>query len=130
MKTIDKLKLAIFEAGNNGIIDEGKVKEMITVCESANMENQDDVNALTKITEELISVTESVENPEAPVVEEPVVPEEQPVQESVAEIQHKEETPSVNMTELKLEIFESEASGQITPEERDLLLSMMDVHTA
>lgn len=130
MKTIDKLKLAIFEAGNNGIIDEGKVKEMITACESANMENQDDVNALTKITEELISVTESVENPEAPVVEEPVVPEEQPVQESVAEIQHKEETPSVNMTELKLEIFESEASGQITPEERDLLLSMVDVHTA
>ncbi len=130
MKTIDKLKLAIFEAGNNGFIDEGKVKEMITVCESANMENQDDVNALTKITEELISVTESVENPEAPVVEEPVVPEEQPVQESVAEIQHKEETPSVNMTELKLEIFESEANGQITPEERDLLLSMVDVHTA
>lgn len=129
MKTIDKLKLAIFEAGNNGIIDEGKVKEMITVCESANMENQDDVNVLTKITEELISVTESVENPEAPVVEEPVVPEEQPVQESVAEIQHKEETPSVNMTELKLEIFESEASGQITPEERDLLLGMMNVHS-
>ena len=140
MKTIDKLKLAIYEAGANGHIDEGKVSEMISVCESANLENQEDINALEKVTEELLSVAESVENPEAPVteepvveapvVEEPVVPEVQPVQESAADIQHKEGNPSVDTTSLKLEIFESEASGQITPDERDLLLSMVDdVHT-
>lgn len=100
MNTIENLKLAIFEASKEKLIDQGLTDKMVSFCESADLSNAEDVALLESMCDTLIAVSESVKGNEKPDID-------------------------VNAKQIKLSIFESEASGEITAEERDVLLAMM-----
>lgn len=100
MNTIENLKLAIFEASKEKLIDKSLTDKMVSFCESADLSNSEDVAVLESMCDTLIAVSESVNKNEKPDID-------------------------ANAKQIKLSIFESEASGEITAEERDTLLAMM-----
>lgn len=100
MNTIENLKLAIFEASKEKLIDKELTDKMVSFCESADLTNEEDVAVLESMCDTLITVSESSKESEKPDLDE-------------------------NAKQIKLTIFESEASGEITAEERDMLLAMM-----
>lgn len=93
MDALNKLKLSIYETHNAGLIDDETMTEMVSVCESADMEDTDDRKEIGKIVDKLISLNESTESMEKQSI--------------------------IN------EIHESVNSGDITEEERDILLNML-----
>lgn len=118
MDNVQKVKLAVYETASKNLIDKDLSEEMLSFCESADLQNEDDVKMLSDITETLIAVAEAAEVSE---VNEPVEVEgstETPITEEVE--------PELTRDSIALEIFESEKTGQITADERDLLLSMLD----
>ena len=122
MNPIDKLKLSIFEASADQLIDKDLTSDMLSFCESANLENEDDVKMLVEMTQTLINISESVNDcvSDTAVVEEGV--QEEP---ELLNGEHVEESSERDIAAIKLEIFESEMSGEITKEERDELLGML-----
>ena len=96
MNAVENLKLAIFEASEEKLIDKGLTDNMLSFCESADLNNPEDVKVLESMCDTLLAVSESVG-----------------------------ENKKSNTDSIKLAIFESEASGEITAEERDTLLAMM-----
>ena len=118
MNTIGKLKLAIYEAANENLIDKETSETMLSFCESADIDNVEDRKTLMEMTENLITATESANEPVAESPEPEVV-----VEESATSEETQFERPSE--TSVKLAIFESEACGDITSEERDALLSLL-----
>jgi len=97
MDTISKLKLAVFEASNEKLIDNDFKERVISFCESADLYNPNDVDTLKEITDCLITITESANDT------------------------HIDDDKS----ELISEIFESCSYGEITEDERDILLNMI-----
>ena len=125
MDPIKRLKLAVFEASSEKLIDNETFKNMITFCENANLEDEDDQKIMVEMTDTLITLGESK------VVTESATSEEGDVEEGEEEVVEEGvsvEEPVVHMTtkEIALEIFESERNGEITAEERDELLSMLN----
>ena len=99
MEHIKTLKLAVFEANAENLISDAKRDEMLSFCESADMNSPEDLVTFSEMVDELISIAEgSVVN---------------------------ENTLEQNIKEIKLTIFESAAKGDITDEERDDLLAML-----
>lgn len=96
MNAIENLKLAIFEASEEKLIDKTLTDDMLSFCESADLGDPEDVKVLESMCDTLLAVSESVG-----------------------------ENKKSNTDSIKLAIFESEASGEITAEERDTLLAMM-----
>ena len=110
MKQTDVLKLAVFEAHSENLITDSKRDEMLTFCENADLNNRVDFDTFVEMTEELIAIGEAaiaVDDSEGEIVKESVV------------------DPETEYKKLKLNIFESEACGDITAEERNELLEML-----
>lgn len=101
MDPIKRLKLAVFEASSEKLIDNEIFDNMIAFCENANLEDEDDQKMMVEMTDTLIALGESKVVEEEPAVSMPV-------------------------KEVALEIFESERNGEITAEERDELLNMLE----
>ena len=57
MDIIDRVKLAVFEASKEELIDENTMYEMLSICESTDMDDIDDVHQLMETVDELIDVS-------------------------------------------------------------------------
>lgn len=103
MDDVKQIKLAIYETASANLIDKELSDDMLKFCESADINNSEDVEMLSNITQTLISVQEAANDSESDEGDEEIT------KESVA-----------------LEIYESERAGDITSEERDILLDMLN----
>lgn len=131
MDNVKRVKLAVFEAVDENLIDKDLSESMLNFCESADMQKEEDVKMLADITQTLINIKESVDATTEPTVEEPVVEgasEEPVVENSTAEEPVVESAIDEGFTrdEIALMIYESEKNGEITAEERAELFAKLD----
>lgn len=56
MKTIDKIKLAAFEAAHEGLLGKDTMNEIVDFCESADLNNKDDLDVAMMVVDHLESV--------------------------------------------------------------------------
>ena len=100
MQVFDKIKLAVFEASKNNLIDKKATEELVNFCESADINNPNDRAVAGEILDILLELSESTDDD----VEVPVMTKE----------------------DIKLNIFESERCGDITKEEMEDLLIRLE----
>lgn len=113
MDYISKLKLSVFESHDAGIIDDKTMTEMISVCESADIDNTEDREKLSDIVDRLIRANESADQ------------DNEDENNDDTEVNESVEEALKDLTSLKLTIYESADSKEITTEERDILLSLL-----
>lgn len=132
MNNVQRVKLAVYEAANENLIDKDLSESMLNFCESADMRKEDDVKMLADITQTLINIKESADaSVEEPVAEEPVT--EGAGEEPTTEVPGVEEPVTESAIdegftrdEIALMIYESEKNGEITAEERAELFAKLD----
>jgi len=131
MDNVKRVKLAVFEAVDENLIDKDLSESMLNFCESADMQKEEDVKMLADITQTLINIKESVDATTEPTAEESVVEgasEEPVVENPTAEESVVESAIDEGFTrdEIALMIYESEKNGEITAEERAELFAKLD----
>lgn len=131
MDNVKRVKLAVFEAVNENLIDKDLSESMLNFCESADMQKEEDVKMLADITQTLINIKESVDATTEPTAEEPVVEgaSEEPVVENPTSEEPVVESAideGFTRDEIALMIYESEKNGEITAEERAELFAKLD----
>ena len=100
MNVLNKIKLAVFEAQENEIIDDNTAGQMINFCENADIDDPEDRALAADIVDTLTALTESVDDEPA--------------------------NTGMSKEEIKLNIFESHRAGEITDEEMEDLMVRLE----
>lgn len=107
MQINNKVKLIVFEAEKDGAIDKETCETFTNFCEAADLDNTEDIQMLSDIVDYCEAAYEDDEEPE--VVEE-----------------SSQNDEPLTADEIKLAIYESAENGEITAEEKAILLAAME----